>query len=79
MSDRYYGWRCAPDRLCWICGDLPGWCVQGDFAPDRRGVYRRRFTALYRGLTIGETGAGTTPEMLMDAVDDLLGRREVFG
>ncbi len=66
-------WKRTPGFLRWHSDDLPGWCVTSTFAPDRRGVYRRTFFALYRGMTVGEVYPATTPACIMDALDDLLG------
>ncbi len=75
LCDRHGRWKRTPGSLHWYSDELPGWCVTASFAPDRRGVYRRTFFALYRGVTVGEVYPTTKPEPIMDALDDLLGRR----
>ena len=75
ICDRHGRWKRSPGCLHWYSDELPGWCVTSTFAPDRRGVYRRTFYALYRGVTVGEVYPATKPERVMDELDDLLGRR----
>ena len=74
ICDLHGRWQRSPGCLRWYSDDLTGWCVTGTFTLNRRGVYRRSYLALYRGATVGEVYPASTPEQVMEELDDLLGR-----